>query len=70
MSLDRARLRTETRKVELVETHNLLLSLERLSDAGPYDSDRWKRALYHALSMASAPSRSTIEKIRQALELP
>lgn len=60
----------ETRKSELVETHNIALSLDRLSGP-PYDLGRWKRALYHALAMAeSGPDRGTLEKIRVALELP
>lgn len=59
----------ETRKIELVETHNLARSLARLTDNGPYDTERWKRALYHALLM-NGTSKSTTEKIRIALELP
>ncbi len=60
---------TETRKAELVETHNIALSLDRLSQA-PYDMWRWKRALYHALAMSHVGDRSVLEKIRTALELP
>ena len=63
-----AKNRTETRKVELVETHNLALSIDRLR-TGPYDSNRWKRSLYHALAMTHT-DRGTMEKIRLALELP
>jgi hypothetical protein len=58
----------ETRKIELVETHNIALSIERLRH-GPYDTERWRRALYHALGIASV-GRGVIEKVRQALELP
>jgi hypothetical protein len=54
--------------IELVETHNIALCIKRLRD-GPYDQERWKRALYHALSM-NVLSRGTLEKIRIALELP
>jgi hypothetical protein len=64
-----AKNRTETRKVEMVETHNLALAIERLRNAGPHDSGRWKRALYHALAMTYT-DRSIVEKVRQALELP
>lgn len=63
------KLQRETRKIELVETHNLALCLDRLSEnwgAG----DRWKRALYHAYCMSSIHSRPTAEKLRIALELP
>ncbi len=56
-----------TDKVELVETHNLALSLKRLQE-GPYDNERWRRALYHAAGMTC--SRGTVEKLRIALELP
>jgi hypothetical protein len=70
MSFDRARQLRETRKCELVEVHNLLLAFERLYDARPFDAQRWKRALYHALCMARCPTNSIVEKIRQALELP
>ena len=59
----------ETRLAELVETHNLALSLQRLRGS-PYDEGRWKRALYHALSMAYAGSYTARQKIREALELP
>ena len=57
----------ETRKVELVETHNIALSIDRLR-SGMYD-ERWKRALYHAMGMCNIGS-ITMEKIRIALELP
>lgn len=57
----------ETSRSELVETHNIALALGRMG-TGYYD-DPWKRALYHALSM-SGVQRSTLEKVRQALELP
>lgn len=59
----------ETRKLELVETHNLLLSLDRLKGP-PYDDSRWKRALYHALGMSDITDLDTKEKIRRALDLP
>lgn len=58
----------ETRRVELVETHNLYLSLMRLQE-GPYDHQRWKRALLHAGGMAGLSS-GQMEKLRLALEMP
>ncbi len=59
----------ETRKIELVETHNLALSLDRLCET--YGTgERWRRALYHALSMSNVGRRDTLEKIRIALGLP
>lgn len=63
----RTKMLTETKRSELVETHNLALCLTRLQD-GPYDTERWKRALYHAAAMTL--SRGQVEKIRIALELP
>jgi len=56
-----------TEQIEMVETHNLAICLRRLRD-GEY-SDRWRRALYHALTMTGT-SRGVVEKIRIALELP
>lgn len=61
--------RGRTDKVELVETHNLALSFGRLT-SGPYDTERWRRALYHALAMDGCAQRGLLEKIRIALELP
>lgn len=60
----------KTDKTELVETHNLALSFGRLTNSGPYDDVRWKRALYHALAMDGCASRAVLEKIRVAIELP
>jgi len=58
----------QTKLNELVETHNLYLSIHRLRSS-PYDSEKWKRALYHALAMENVGNR-WLEKIRVALELP
>lgn len=60
----------KTRKVELVETHNIALSLRRISDAPGYDVKRWKRALVHAIGMAYVASNDEQRKIREAVELP
>jgi len=62
--------RTETRKIELVETGNIALSLLRLRATSPYDSVRWKRALYHAMAMSYTVDSVTLTRIREALELP
>lgn len=59
----------ETRKIELVETHNIALSLDRLN-IDSYDEGPRKRALYHALCMTISFSCAAREKIRIALELP
>lgn len=59
-----------TRKIELVETHNIALSLDRLRELTPYGV-RWRRALYHALSMSECPIHiNMLKAIREALELP
>lgn len=58
--------RRETRKIELVETGNIALSLSRMKD-GHIDL---RRALYHALTMSYAVNTDAIRKIREALELP
>jgi len=60
--------RNETRKIELVETDNIARSLDRLCT--PFSSDRWRRALYHALAMSNITNREILEKIRIALSLP
>lgn len=59
----------ETRQIELVETHNLALSLRRIKDSPGYDNEKWKRCLYHALGMAYT-DRAELEKIRVAMNLP
>lgn len=61
--------RKSTERIELVETNNIALSIRRLRDLRPYDSEAWKRALYHAL-LLNNESRSLITAIRVALELP
>jgi len=62
---------TKTDKIELVETHNLALALQRLNEGAHngYDYSRWKRALYHALGMVR-PANCEFEEIRKALRLP
>ena len=60
----------ETRLNELVETHNLALALHRLENSGPMDSERWKRALYHAVTMQRIGDFAFREKLRIALGLP
>lgn len=60
----------QTRVIELAETHNIALSLKRImNQGGGYDSERWRRALYHALGIAKAPTEMQ-RKIREALGLP
>lgn len=61
--------RKATQKIELVETHNLSLSIQRLRDLRPYDSGAWKRAVYHALTLNNV-DHGVIKLIREALELP
>jgi hypothetical protein len=59
----------QTRLTEMVETHNIFLSLCRL-DRPPYDSRRKTRALYHAITMTGAFSSEAVTAIRVALNLP
>ena len=65
-------MRRSTEKIELVETHNIALSIRRIRDAPApgYNNENWKRALYHALLMTSGAGKLTIQRIREALELP
>lgn len=60
-----------TDKTELVETHNLAVSLQRLQDGSHngYDYRRWRRALYHALGITGS-GECSLEEIRKALKLP
>ena len=60
---------TRTDRIELVETHNLVLAFNRLNE-GEYDTLRWKRALYHALAMSGRSHGGELERIRIALQLP
>ena len=60
----------DTRLNELVETHNLAISLKRLEESAPHDMGRWKRALYHAICMQNCGDFSLRRKIREALDLP
>ena len=63
-------MKTTTDKNELVETHNIALSLSRLTNGqGGYDDGRWKRALYHALAMNGSAGHNTLKAIREALGL-
>ena len=56
----------QTNQIKVVETYNLYRSLERLKE-GNLSSIRLRRALYHALGMASIPG---LEEFRIALRLP
>lgn len=61
----------EVRQIELVETYNLSLSLQRISDSGSYDRLKWRRALYHAISMSGVSIETdNLKQIREALTLP
>ncbi len=62
--------RKTTNRVELVETHNIALSLRRIMDMPGYDPKNWRRALYHAIAMSFVSDGTELEKIRQAMGLP
>ncbi len=70
MNANQARRRRTTEVIELVETHNIVKSINRMTKATPYDGNRWRRALYHAIMMSEGSGRVVGEKIRIALELP
>ena len=50
-----------TRRIELVETHNIMLALHRLESIRPYDHGAWRRALYHAIGMA-CPEKTCVKR--------
>lgn len=56
-------------QVELVETYNITNSLRRINDQPNWNHKKWKRALYHALSMSGVCDGSMLTNIRQAMEL-
>lgn len=63
--------RTETRKIELVETDNLVRSFDRIWAARNNTSQlSIKRALYHAICLADGFYDKDRKAIREALELP
>jgi hypothetical protein len=66
----KTRRKKDTNQIEMVETHNLYLSFQRLINSAPYDSFRVKRALYHAICMADLGGSDTKKLIREALQLP
>lgn len=61
----------ETRQIEMVETHNIALSLVRIQNAPGYDNDsRKKRAIYHAACMTNSFTNEEKKNLRIALNLP
>lgn len=62
-------MKRSTDKIELVETQNIALSINRMR-SGIYDTERWKRALYHAALMTGCATREELTAIREALKLP
>ena len=62
--------RKATTRVELVETHNIALSIDRICSAPGGAFNAWKRALYHAICMSQASDYALLKRIREALELP
>lgn len=55
--------------VELVETHNLALSLGRMYEGN--NAADWRRALYHAIQMSRCyDSREQLVALREALNIP
>ena len=61
----------QTRHIEMVETHNIALSLMRIKNAPGYPTDlKWKRSLYHALLLAYCGSNTEQKAMREAIGLP
>lgn len=58
----------KTSLVELVETHNIALSLKRIGNNLNHKS--WRRALVHALGISAVAGDDTQKRIREALDLP
>lgn len=66
-----AKQQREVRQIEMIKTYNLAASLKRLNDAPGYDTERWKRALNHAIQMSHLGC--TVQDktdLRIALKLP
>lgn len=59
----------EIHQVELVETYNIANSLRRINDQPNWNHKKWKRALYHALSMSEVCDGPKLTAIRTAMEL-
>ena len=63
-------MRRSTEQQELVDTHEIAKALKRLDGRSPcYDSQRWRRSLYHAILIAGVGNHYA-GKVREALELP
>ena len=57
-----------TSKIELVETHSIALSLQRINGSNCHGS--WGIALYHAIAMSGVYyDREQLTRIREALDL-
>lgn len=62
--------RTQTRRIELVETGNIAISISRISKVSGWQSSAIKRAIYHAITMANCLTSDEESAVRQALKLP
>lgn len=62
--------RTETRKIELVETDNIARAFARLNPQSWTHCLALRRAIHHAASMAGGMNNAQLQKLREALELP
>lgn len=56
--------------IELVETHNIALSLKRLGQVKGWNNEPTKRAVYHAFAMSGRFDNGEVEQLRIALQLP
>ncbi len=64
--------RRNTAQIEMVETHNIALSLRRLQNVPNCSGDQaQRRAIYHAVCMTYALSNDDQRKaLREAIKLP
>ncbi len=66
-----AKLARVSRNIEMVETHNIALSLNRIANGPGYQRDAAKkRAIYHAVCMTCSFGSEEQKNLRIALNLP
>lgn len=71
LSMNPSKLARVSRNIEMVETHNIALSLVRIQNAPGYQADeKKKRALYHAICMTNSFTTQERVNLRAALYLP
>lgn len=64
-----ARRKSLTKLTELVEVHNIALSISRINKI-PSGRWHWRRALYYAVAISGACCGDDLKKLRESLGLP